>query len=245
MKKLISLCLAFCACLCFFTACGHEHTFEGRWSKDVDGHWRSCTGCSARTEEGEHEWDGGVITTPATPETDGVRTYSCIYCGETTTGTVKYEPQVTVTEAEWKTALEKELFYNVTMTYIACRFSDGSGEVSQSTSLFKYDGEKMSSDGTVRENVAKTDMSTDEIVDILSHGKDGFAESEFDAENGQYFLLAYDSYYEEEVGLIYRFTDGKLVHFELHFLEDGTKDSMYRGRWHVFDFFDYGVTQID
>jgi hypothetical protein len=247
MKKAISLILTICTCLCLFTACGggHEHTFEEIWSKDANGHWRACTGCSARTEEGAHAWDGGVITIPATPEADGIRTYSCIYCGETATGTVKYRPKHTVTEAEWQEALQKDLFYNVSVNYASCRYDEGSGKTDESTTLFKYDGEKMSGNGKVRENVAKTDMSTDEVVNILSYGKDGFAESEFDAENGQYFVMAYNGYYEMRVGLIYRFTDGKLVHFEFHFLEDGTKDGMYRSNWLVFDFYDYGVTQID
>jgi hypothetical protein len=150
-----------------------------------------------------------------------------------------------ITEAEWQEALQKDLFYNVSVNYASCRYDEGSRKTDESTTLLKYDGEKMSGNGKVKENVAKTDMSTDEVVNILSYGKDGFAESEFDAENGQYFVMAYNGYYEMQVGLIYRFTDGKLVHFEFHFLEDGTKDGMYRSNWLVFDFYDYGVTQID
>lgn len=38
----------------------------------------------------EHLWDGGVITTPATPEADGVRTYTCTVCGATETESVPF-----------------------------------------------------------------------------------------------------------------------------------------------------------
>lgn len=38
--------------------------------------WQAATG---------HTWDAGVVTTPATAETSGVRTYTCLICGETRT----------------------------------------------------------------------------------------------------------------------------------------------------------------
>ena len=57
--------------------------------------WK-CTNCNkdgkyeitAKTED--HAWDDGVITTPATKEADGVKTFTCKDCGTTKTEAVKY-----------------------------------------------------------------------------------------------------------------------------------------------------------
>lgn len=38
---------------------------------------------------GDHVWDEGVVTTPATCTTDGVKTYTCTMCGETYTETIE------------------------------------------------------------------------------------------------------------------------------------------------------------
>lgn len=38
-----------------------------------------------KTEKGTHSWNEGVVTTPATQTTDGVKTYTCSVCGETKT----------------------------------------------------------------------------------------------------------------------------------------------------------------
>ena len=39
----------------------------------------------AEPEHKEHTWDDGVVTTPATCEKEGVKTYTCKTCGETKT----------------------------------------------------------------------------------------------------------------------------------------------------------------
>ena len=53
-----------------------------------------CSDCKVRIKEGEvipikgHQWDGGVITKPATTTKDSVRTFTCKACGETRTEVV-------------------------------------------------------------------------------------------------------------------------------------------------------------
>ena len=69
---LLALCVLVSA-VCMLASCGHEHT-----------------------------WDDGKITTPATKDADGVKTFTCTSCGET-----KTEPlalKTTVTEEEWNAA---------------------------------------------------------------------------------------------------------------------------------------------
>ena len=69
----------------------HVHTFDSeRWAFDSDNHWHPAT-CS-HTDEREaiapHVWNEGVITTPATEETEGVKTYTCTTCGNTKTSAI-------------------------------------------------------------------------------------------------------------------------------------------------------------
>ena len=59
------------------------HTF-GKWTKHNDAqHVRSCE--CGETEYADHNWDDGTITTPATYEKEGVRTYECLDCEATYT----------------------------------------------------------------------------------------------------------------------------------------------------------------
>ena len=107
MKKLVSLLLAVCMCLSIsvmLTACGHEHTYQTEWSKDATHHWHTCEGenCTEVSDKAEHTWNGGEITTPATAEADGVKTFTCTVCGQTKTESVQLK--TTVTEAEWNAA---------------------------------------------------------------------------------------------------------------------------------------------
>ena len=61
----------------------HTHTWSTEWSGDEDSHWHACTGedCDAVNDEAAHTWDGGEVTTPATYDAAGVRTYTCEVCG--------------------------------------------------------------------------------------------------------------------------------------------------------------------
>lgn len=61
----------------------HTHTWATEWSSDGESHWHACTGegCDAVNDEAAHTWDGGEVTTPATFEAPGVRTYTCTVCG--------------------------------------------------------------------------------------------------------------------------------------------------------------------
>lgn len=70
----------------------HLHTFRDEWSKDEINHWHdaTCEHFAEKSDLGEHSWDNGEITTPATEEKDGVKTYTCTVCGYEKTESVKY-----------------------------------------------------------------------------------------------------------------------------------------------------------
>ena len=81
-----------------FTACGkkdgdkdkdqtHTHTYATEWSKDETNHWHAAT-CEHTSEKKDvtaHTWNDGEITTPATEEADGVKTFTCTVCKQTKT----------------------------------------------------------------------------------------------------------------------------------------------------------------
>lgn len=63
-----------------------NHSF-GSWTKhDETQHVHICE--CGETEYEDHSWDDGVITTPATYEQDGVKTYSCFDCEATYTAVI-------------------------------------------------------------------------------------------------------------------------------------------------------------
>ena len=66
------------------------HTFSTDWSSDADTHWHAatCVHTTLKSQQSEHTWNAGVITTPATCTEAGVKTYTCTVCGRTRTESV-------------------------------------------------------------------------------------------------------------------------------------------------------------
>ena len=90
------------------------HQYE--WKHDETNHWQECSvchdiidkaehtyaphkceetatctkaGCGYVKSAGQHSWNDGEVTTPATCTTDGVKTYTCKVCSETKTEPIK------------------------------------------------------------------------------------------------------------------------------------------------------------
>ena len=102
MKRLISILLTVCMCFSIgmvLTACGdnesHEHTYKTEWAYDDTHHWHACEGedCTEVSDKAEHTWNGGEITTEATADADGIKTFACNVCGKTKTEVVEYVEQ--------------------------------------------------------------------------------------------------------------------------------------------------------
>jgi len=116
MKKFISIVLAFCMLLSLGTllsSCGHDCVFSEDWTKDATSHWHACTheGCTETADKAEHIWDEGQITTKATQEAEGVKTFTCTTCGQTKTEAVAFTG---LSEEDWNIALSEYTFENVT-----------------------------------------------------------------------------------------------------------------------------------
>lgn len=66
-----------------------HHTCGTDWESDNDDdHYHVCSVCSGKADVTPHSYDNGVITTPATETTEGVKTYTCSVCHHTKTETV-------------------------------------------------------------------------------------------------------------------------------------------------------------
>lgn len=84
--------------------CGAKRTPPHSYGKpqSVDGskHKFTCSGCGV-SFTANHTWDNGVITTPATEETPGVKTYTCTGCGQTRTEELSLIPHEHDFSGEW------------------------------------------------------------------------------------------------------------------------------------------------
>ncbi len=114
MKKLLSVFLAASMLLAMgvlFVSCAHKCEFSAEWSSDATSHWHACTGeeCTLVADKADHMWDAGVITTEATQDADGVKTFACSVCAATKTEPVAFTG---MTLAEWNAAFADSLFEN-------------------------------------------------------------------------------------------------------------------------------------
>ena len=71
---------------------------SNKWESDKDSHW-NVYGCGTIMNKAAHTWDAGVVTTPATCTTDGVKTFTCKVCSETKTETIKAPGHTVVEDA--------------------------------------------------------------------------------------------------------------------------------------------------
>lgn len=66
-----------------------HHTCGTDWESDNDeNHYHVCSVCSGKADVTPHSYDSGMITTPATETTEGVKTYTCSVCNHTKTETI-------------------------------------------------------------------------------------------------------------------------------------------------------------
>ena len=218
------------------------HNYASEWVSDDTSHWHNCKGeqCNSISDKQEHTWNGGEVITPATEKADGVKLFTCTACAKTKTQAVKYGPSTTVTEAEWRAALAKELYYNVTVVYSDNCYDESTGAViGRFRQTIEYDGDLCRFGGEVRENSG--DMDSAEIADIVGMGLEYYSSAKYDENLGVY-VLSPQSGGEVRYPLVYKFENGKLVHFELHFAS--TAEEMYKIQWMTLEFSNYGTTSL-
>ena len=160
MKKLVSLLLAVCMCLSvgtMLTACDeeHTHTYKTEWTYDTTHHWHECSGedCVDVSDKAEHVWDEGTITTEATSEADGEKTYTCTVCNATKGESVAFAG---VSEEKWNTAIQPSNFDNVTFAF-NCSFL----EAGISTESFAYNCKIDGNNATMDDVISGQHMTMD------------------------------------------------------------------------------------
>lgn len=138
MKKILSVVLfvsLLFALSVSLTSCMHKCEFSTEWSKDNVSHWRTCTedGCTEIDEKADHTWDEGEITTKATQEADGVKTFTCTVCSQTKTEPVIFTG---LSKDEWAAAFSDSVFEN--FTYTEKGVTAGSGVSVDSETIYKF-----------------------------------------------------------------------------------------------------------
>jgi len=138
MKKLLSVVLLLCLLTVAgvsLTSCTHKCEFSAEWSKDAVAHWHACTDpdCIEIADKADHTWDEGQITTEATQEAEGVKTFTCSVCAQTKTEPVAFTG---MTQAAWNAMLDQALFENFSYREVAS--TTGSGVTVNSETIYRF-----------------------------------------------------------------------------------------------------------
>ena len=85
----------------------HIHDFDEVWSYNNYNHWHACE-CKAKSDNGSHVWDDGVVTKEPAMTSKGEKTFTCKTCEKTKTE--KINPSFT--DAKAQITLGNSLVYN-------------------------------------------------------------------------------------------------------------------------------------
>lgn len=226
MKKQIAFVLALAVLFsiaALLTACGHKCEFETAWSKDATHHWHACKGedCQEIKLKSEHMWAEGEITTPATQEAPGEKTYICSVCQATKTEPVAFTG---FSEEEWLIALDLSQFEN--FAYTEAGVTEVSGITVATEQSYKLTKESAWVKVVMGENENEAYTETKEevaelrrqIVDSLQEllPYDSFA---YDAENKLYKAtkeISLEALNTSTLDFTVSFSQGKLAKIEYH-----------------------------
>lgn len=166
MKKITSiiLLLVMLLSMAILSACtpAHKCTPDEEWTYDENSHWHKCAelpyvelfgisymdllkaSCAEVFDKADHTWDAGTITTPATQEADGIKTFTCSVCNGTKTEPVPYTG---MTKGEWNAVFEKKQFEN--FTYTETSVLKTTGMEMETVTTYEFEKEKARATATV------------------------------------------------------------------------------------------------
>ena len=158
-------------CSCSFLVT-HSCEFSTDWSKDATSHWHACTkkNCEEVADKANHTWDEGKVTTEATQEADGVKTFTCTVCSQTKTEAVVFTG---LTEAAWNAAFEDSVFENFAYSEVATTSGNGVSVDTETIYKFTKDGAwaKMvvgaESEESYAPDLASANMVRDQLIDSI------------------------------------------------------------------------------
>ena len=198
MKKLMSLLLTaalLLSGLALLASCAHTCTFATAWSSDANDHWHACENkkCTEVADKAAHTWNDGEITTKATQEAAGVKTYTCTVCSATKTEDVAFTG---LTAEEWAAAINAEVFKNVTYTTVTV--AKVMGVEATTTNIYKITPNKVYS------ATYNGDMKSDENI---TEGESAVAEMTADMAE----TFKYEDYEYDADAKLYKMKEGKTL----------------------------------
>lgn len=253
MKKLLSVLLIVSMLFlmsAMLASCGHTCTFSDAWTGDATHHWHACTNekCELVADKAEHIWDEGKITTKATQEADGVKTFTCTACAQTKTESVVFTG---MTEADWNAAFADSVFENFVYTEVG--EVEGTGFSMETETIYKFTEDdawvKMTIAGQSEESYApgKTEANAARSQMISSiKAISPYAKYSYDAESKTY--KANSEIYIAGVGastsdITLTFADGKLVKGE--YTVDVVKNGVTMTAFAVVTLSEYGEVVLN
>ncbi|MBR2293253.1 MAG: hypothetical protein IKA44_02955 [Clostridia bacterium] len=244
---LLTLTLLF-STLAVLSSCNkHECTFATEWSHDDTNHWRACVGedCVEISEKASHTWNDGEITTKATQEADGVKTYTCSVCSHTKTESVSFAG---MTKDEWNLIIHPNNFKNYTLDMKMLIVTPSIDAQFNSSLIFKFteDATYMyaQSAGQTSEDTYES-SSMDLAADIVAmFDYDNFtydAEAKLYRAKGKISIPWDDS---EPTDATIRFENGKLVEMKYSYTTKDEDSGLDMDFDNTVKFTDYGTTVI-
>ncbi|MCI8435966.1 MAG: hypothetical protein HFK10_08460 [Clostridia bacterium] len=172
-----------------------EHTY-GAWETSDAQHWKECE-CGEKIDVAEHDYDEGKVTTEATAEHDGVKTFTCKICNTTKTEIVEYvEPPIvlteetdfemlegeSITEAQWKAAFDDALYENATIKIAFKQFGQDTTTVKITSEWLALIPDETSEDAVLYTKLSDSEFlmisKTPEWLGITIHRENGVYEWE-------------------------------------------------------------------
>nr|MBE6544478.1 hypothetical protein [Oscillospiraceae bacterium] len=220
MKKITSLILLTCVLITSvitLASCIHECEFTDEWTADESSHWHICSNekCEEISDKSNHTWDEGSITTKATQEADGVKTFTCSVCNNTKKESVAFTG---LSKEDWNEIFSQETFEN--FTYFEEVVVAATGIEVTTSALYKFTEDKVycsfSAAGQTAEDTLTGFEATntkkqmvDSILSVVKHEI-----FEYDAENKIYNLtgeMVIESLSTSATSATLKFENGKPV----------------------------------
>ncbi len=231
-------------------SCAHTCDFSSEWTKDENFHWHICTAdeeCTEISDKAEHSWNEGEITTKATQEADGVKTYTCTVCAQTKEETVIFTG---MSETEWNAAFAADSFKNFTYAEVATSEAPGMNVTGEALMKFTEDNAYQQSKiaGVVNEMYAST---KDEAVSVKNTfinslaAMINYSDYNYDAETKTYKAnkeIYIQSLNASTANVTMKFTDGKVS--EIEFSANVVVSGIEMTATSTISFFDYGTTVL-
>lgn len=251
MKKITSLILLTCVLITSIitlASCIHECEFTDEWTADESSHWHNCSNekCEEISDKANHTWDEGIITTKATQESDGVKTFTCSVCNNTKNESVAFTG---LSKEDWNEIFSQENFKN--FTYFEEAVVTANGIEVTTSGLYKFTETKayclVSAAGQTAEDtltgLEATNTKKQMVDSILSLAK--YEIFEYDAENKIYNLTG-----EMEIASLnttaksatLKFENGKPV--QLIYTCDIVSQGIVMECISTVNFSDFGTTEI-